>query len=485
MQEAERAQFDYYYGFFSENLLCTVLPGPAQIDLTDDDIDKLIQAGIFTEVDSSTCTPALHLFTVPEISKKRRRLIVHTKAINEAFTVDQEEFPIKFEELLQSQKKCVSQFNFVVDIKACYNQIPLPKNSQRFYTFHTKSRGFLAMASIPTGQRHSVGVAQTVSKFLLRRAVLLTPNTEHSEAYIDNFLGGSKKISTTQQFVAQLHRITNQFSIMLNESKEEAVKSVGSSFEFRGVAYIAAHIGTLPHYLVAQSAKTKAKLNQCLSEDIPEISSWSFSQAESLFGLLIFASVVTRVATAPFYWIYKFFRRRHSQIAKLQLSRNDPAKIWPSTFELWTKWTKNLLDANPLDLSKVDAFQEATHIVWTDASLTGWGCIVHFPTGKVLAKGGPWTQVESQMHIAELEARAVRIALETFVPKGSVVELHIDNTSVIGSLRKKRSRNFSINCVTQHVSEDWKISSCHYVASKDNPADPLSRLPCNPPHHCN
>ena len=476
MQQDERAQFDYYYSFFTEKLLCTVQPGPAKVDLTDEDIDKLIAAGILVEVRPSTCSPALHLFTVPEVSKKRRRLIVHTKAINEAFEVDAEEFSIRFEELLQSQRKSASQFNFIVDIKACYNQIPIPASAQRFYTFQSKSRGFLAMASIPTGQRHSVGLAQTISQFLLRRAVLLTQNTKHSEAYIDNFLGGSMQISTTQQFAAQLHRITTHFSVLLNETKDDAVKSVGCSFEYRGIAYIAAHVGVIPRYLITQTQKTKAKLVQCLLQDIPEINLWPFPKAESIFGLLIFASIVTRFGTARFYWIYKFFRRRHSQIAKLQLRRSELAMIWPSTYHLWSEWAHSLLVAGPLDLSKLAENQEATHIVWTDASLTGWGCIVHFPTGKVLAKGGAWSSAESRMHIAELEARALRIALDFFVPKGSVVEVHIDNTSVLGSLRKKRSRNFSINCVTAQVSEEWKISSCHYVASKDNPADPLSRL---------
>ena len=84
--------------------------------------------------------------------------------------------------------------------------------------------------------------------------------------------------------------------------------------------------------------------------------------------------------------------------------------------------------------------------------------------------GGRWLPEEAKIHISVLEARACRIALETFVPSGARVDLVIDNTTVIGAIRKGRSRNFDINFIANDIFSKWVITSCQYIASEDNPA---------------
>jgi hypothetical protein len=76
---------------------------------------------------------------------------------------------------------------------------------------------------------------------------------------------------------------------------------------------------------------------------------------------------------------------------------------------------------------------KAEHSVFTDASTQGWGA----HTGAHTAKGF-WTEEEKQLHINVLEYRAVRLALQTFLPivKGKSVLIHTDNTTTLNYINK-------------------------------------------------
>ena len=149
--------------------------------------------------------------------------------------------------------------------------------------------------------------------------------------------------------------------------------------------------------------------------------------------------------------------------------------MWPSTFQLWPAWIRSLLVAEPTDVVEREKSGCRNFVVWTDASLLGWGCIVQWPSGKTISQGGRWSVKEAKLHISELEARVVKIALITFVPQYSKVEIFIDNTSVLGAIGKGRSRNFALNRIVELLSNQWTIVKCTYIRSEDNPADELSR----------
>ena len=419
--------FEFFYKFFTPPFLKLVPVGASKIDLVDDDVQALIDSGIFARISNqSSNAPAMHLFTVPEVSKTRRRLIMHTKAINKMFPLSKNDQVVtKFEEILFTQRQCVAQYNFSLDIKSCYNQIPLPQESCKYYSFWVPKFGHLSLTSIPTGQRHCVGVSQVLSNVLLRLSLQTIPKALHSEAYIDNIVGGTISIHTTKDFGEKFARTAKMYRVALNESKEEIRARVGQSFNYRGMRFVAAHIATVPKYLISQTEKTRMKLVQCLEKDIPFIRDWEFSLAESIFGLLMFASYITKATTAEYYYIFKYFRRRQAEIAKGTFERRNPADVWPSTFQLWPSWIRSLLVAEPTDVVERGKSVCRNFVVWTDASLLGWGCIVQWPSGKTISQGGRWSVKEAKLHISELEARAVKIALTTFVPQCSKVEIFI------------------------------------------------------------
>ena len=86
-------------------------------------------------------------------------------------------------------------------------------------------------------------------------------------------------------------------------------------------------------------------------------------------------------------------------------------------------WIENITDT-----SNTAAHGNCQVIVYSDASLTGWGGVF-----KSITTGGQWTEDESQNHIYYLEILACFLTLKAFVSqiKNCHVKAMIDNTTAL------------------------------------------------------
>lgn len=121
--------------------------------------------------------------------------------------------------------------------------------------------------------------------------------------------------------------------------------------------------------------------------------------------------------------------------------------------------------------------------LFVDASTTGWGAVLpdlHDSADDVAR--GSWSPAETQLHINQLEMRAVRLALLSFAPVVSdrVVRLHEDNTvtqSVLGRFSSRSPALMSEYRALWAVLDDLHVQlQVVRVASADNLADAPSRL---------
>jgi hypothetical protein len=73
--------------------------------------------------------------------------------------------------------------------------------------------------------------------------------------------------------------------------------------------------------------------------------------------------------------------------------------------------------------------------------------------------------------------RAVRHTLtQGRVPQEAPLLLVVDNTSVMYSIARQRSRRFQMNAELQKILPNWpNVKGVRYIRSADNPADGLSR----------
>ena len=79
-----------------------------------------------------------------------------------------------------------------------------------------------------------------------------------------------------------------------------------------------------------------------------------------------------------------------------------------------------------------------THHLFTDTSKRGWGAFLWDTTCQ-----GTWSQLESQLHINNLEMRAVKLALSHFhIPAKSYVLVASNNSTVVAYINRVGGMQF-------------------------------------------
>jgi hypothetical protein len=479
----ERAELEAFEEFFKDERLQEIPRSDEDgvLDLTDDDVQQLINEGLLEQLreDGSTWDIsrglAMRIFCTPEVLKMRRRLIIHTVDINNYYDTP----PTSFTSLDLSINENMKGFTWSADAKAYYHQFALEETAKKYYTFFSPSFGWLRLATIPTGQRHCVGLAQLVSKFIMRvtqvkaEATLGRALQWTSECYIDNFRGThttrSEAVVVSKCFVD----VCNSYNLTLNETEKTLTENIGKPHTFRGVSYCPSE--RLPGYTADISHKIRCKLHQAKIELLSE--NISMALTESIFSLCVYASSIKKIFMAPYYYVFKFFRRRQQQMSAGKLGREAPAKIWPTVIPLFQAWIEAIDESAPRTTAK--EVPEQTAILYTDASLWGWGAVFFSPDGRVTSTGAPWeANLAKRANIAELEAIAVFRGLAALATPGEPTEVRIDNTTVRSALEKTRSRSFLVNAVitrSEDLLKRFWIAKLVFVKSEDNLADGRSR----------
>ena len=455
MSQEELDEYNNFRFFFSKAFLETVPKAyGTRVDLEEKDLYLLLESGLVQRVDNVDQGLGMHLYCVAEPHKTRRRLIVHTVDIND-FTEDS--CPTtSFTEFQTMIETYIDTLAWTADLKSAYNQIPLDEDAKPFFSFNSKI-GMLCLKTVATGQRQCVGYCNCVSRALTKQT-LLVAQAGHGECYIDNFCFKGSNMAMARRLVCVFFILAQQLNTTVNEKQHDVLKSIGQPFDYRGVRFSGK--------AVCMTKKTSTKLIHA-QQELENWQTWTFEKALSIFGLCIFASSVVKCNLCEYYIIYKYFRRRNQQL----VDNLDAANIWKCMLQSWSSWIKALLQG-----TRVKTAEHPCCILYTDASLMGWGAI-RIDSGKMRGTGGPWPKcyMSWRIHINELEAAAVHNGLREMVSPGEVVHLRIDNTTILYNLQKRRSRNFHINNRLRTIIDKWRLASVQYVRSEDNIADALSR----------
>jgi hypothetical protein len=468
--------------FFSKEFLSRIqASGPSRIDLTPDQLQQTLAAGITEPAATLDRALRMHIFCLPEIAKKRWRIIIWTIDVNEygveIITIAFTSIAALIDDHLNN-----TPYTFVADSAAAYNQFPLREEVRDYFAF-ASSIGPLRLKTIATGQRHCVAKAELFARAIMRITVLSTLRgitvkdhtsgkvlchmasgiTEQqcaTDTYIDNFKAASQDNLIVQLMALNFAKVCTHFGVTLNETSI----IVSKSFEFRGIRFY--EVDNSLHCHVTEKTVRKA---QNAIADLQK-DDWTFADAESAFGVCVYASLVLRLATHRYYYVYKYFRRMHRKITLFNEDRHAPARVWPCIKALWTAWLNEI--ANHSGRCKPGASPE--YVVITDASKIGGGVLIFKEGVRCVSYGFRWSAKQSDLHINILEALAVKTAVE-YLPPGSKCHIVIDNTSVIGGLMKRRSRAFHLNNIVGEVTQRVNVLSVSYVESAANPADGFSR----------
>ena len=123
-------------------------------------------------------------------------------------------------------------------------------------------------------------------------------------------------------------------------------------------------------------------------------------------------------------------------------------------------WKKNIFKAfKPIRYPKISI------IIYTDASLEGWGASM----GNV-STGGAWLPDEKLMHINVLELKAILLALKSFVKTSHKhIKIMSDNTTAIHCINKMGTSH-SMECHHEVLKIwEWAIIHKNYLSAAHIP----------------
>ena len=408
------------------------------------DISDLLAAGLIERAHAVNGT--VITFKVEEALKLRCRWVVFPKEINMEYPLDVK-IPLEFIGDVVNNSKF--SYAATADIVSCFHHFPLPVEARSYFVFFFDDVPY-QITTIPTGGRHPPLIAQLATKTLALGPV---QEMQHVTVYVDNVRFGGEDLPTVRNAMRWFLHRASQCHFKVNVELNG-----GTIYDFLGIHF--EHLHNQDERLqVNLASKFITKTQNTGLNPTP-----SLREVVALFSRLMYGSVILGVRTHKFYVVFKFLRRR------IGWPLDDDCRIWTTAATAIEDWRIEVLRNSP---RCVVSAPQAYSVVFSDASLTGWGAVAFRSDGRSLVVAGRWPPSLVNDSINVLELRAVVNALDS-LDTDFYVLLYVDNTTALYNVSKGRSRNFTANNLVGHLDTS-RILGVFYVSSENNPADGPSR----------
>lgn len=310
-------------------------------------------------------------------------------------------------------------------------------------------------------------VAQTVAGDPL----VVQPKFATKGVRIRTWIDGFKVSGSSQKVEAAMTKIDATALEVSVTFKEKAPPS--NLNEFIGVSWDHAA------KTVAVAPKTLKKLwNRAPATSTP-------LDLEAMTSRLLFCSAVRRIPPAHFYLAMKYTRRVLNRCNRGIISYHDDVDVPISIQTQFSEWLR--LAKGKHGVAPLRGADEA--VMFSDASLSGWGGTYITPQGQVFIAGGSFSDAEKTDNINVLESLALAKCIEAFGEKIALLrKLHVrvDNTSLMFGLQKGKSKSDQLaslldSTITRLQSFDVAVD-VEYISTKLMPADYPSRGKKIPDH---
>eukprot|EP00760_Papus_ankaliazontas_P004087 PhM_4_TR11687/c3_g4_i3/m.76276 len=423
------------------------------------DIGPMIEAGLIRELEPHEVKSVkvwCRYFTVVEVAKQRRRIILWPRQSNAAVAYDCDiDLMSTLDHVSQTR---AGDWAATFDLAASFYQWPLHESVQYYFGFRDEGgRAF-------TFQRGVMGFAPMAELMDVAVKILATtglPQGVRVATHIDNVrfmhIDREKVQAAAHVFTENCRAVGATLNVEVGNDAHQRGTFCGVEYNYEA--------GTvcLPNSFVGKLANAAETYQGCPT----------LRNAEILFGCIFHASAVLRAPLADAYYLLKWYRKKMSEAAKFSLGPDSKTVLWQSA-EAQLTWLLGFIKKNEPAMrngARIDLF--------TDASDWGWGAVlVH--DGVVRHVGERWTTMEAARSINEREVMAVTLALDHFADIADTpFRLHIDNTAALWTIASGRSKAFFLNerikeleAVVRQRAANFTVT---YIASEANPADGPSR----------
>ena len=445
-------------------------------ELTEDDIRLLVERGHIRAIDPKEAKAWVRTFSVVEVEKNRRRFIAAPELNDVAGPPGEIDFPLPTSLTEAFAHPAALQF----DVPWYYGQMGIPEATQRFFCFTAADNVTYALQTVPTGYRHVVELAQTLTTAFARsvvdtakpglKAVSNTTPT-HCSVYLDNVRFADSP-EVLNSFIPAIREVAASITLQIDDLGEVTIE-----YDFLGIHFNHATRTT------SITEKTRRKLLQARQTIDENLSLRGFLK---ILGLLMWCKPHTPVPLTRFYYALKFVRRRCHYAKRWAL--DAPCRPWEVARQAIHEWLNALLSAAPREHHKSSS---SPWTLITDASLEGFGVIAIHDDRVAMILAGEYARKE---HIAILELRAVKYGIDNLVlllshrntPSDTPTEVNliVDNTSVIGRLRRGYCAAYAANNVIDQILQTTRtnnmiLKQIQYCKSEYNAADWWSRVGVN------
>jgi len=455
-----------------------------QSSISDEVVNDMLRNGIAEVVTDPKVRPNTTVFLIPEHKKQRYRVIHWTRLANEVTVnhykwdhdVSKQADVLDFIPLVWS-----ASYGATFDLKASFYQVELPEHLRDLFVFRVGEQT-MRMIRLPMGFSLSCEILQIITQSLsevvaeaVRRETSMDLLTF---THVDNFMFLSKMKEAIELAIQYTNRLILEWNVTLSES----ARTPATFIKF--------------HALQLDLRSKEISITEASAEKLKNSESTLHRLVQAGNEIITMAIITDNQGFEPFlkvcarltFWSRVMFRGSNWQCgdfasqfpvmnliraAGRQLQRGGQTiRINRKCIMQMISWFQSIPQKIAVPNTDVDPKQILE--IFTDASTSGGGYIIQ---GHPMAF--PWSHPVEPKRMGEAELGAILQALRA-VPQGNSVNIFTDSKIAIGGITHGYSASRGVNeCVRQiiHLFRDNRItlSSIHYINTKDNPADVLSR----------
>lgn len=420
-------------------------------------INKNLSIGAISVVPKSNNHFVSRVFTVKK-SNGDDRMIIDLSDLNEF--VNKVTFKMEGLDVIKSLLQ-PDDFMMSVDLSNAFFSIPLHEDSKCFTTFEFNNTRYVYNV-LPFGLSCSPRI---FSKMLRPVITWFRSQGFKISAYLDDifFCNSSEK------------EAAHQVSVVI-----DTLQNLGFTPNFSKSVLVPTQ--TLPHlgFIWDSSSMTlnlplsKKEKTRNFASSLLKKSVVSLREISSFLGLL--TSLSNALCFAPLH--YRFIQLQFVSELQIAFSWDHKYSLDPKATKEVIWWSKDF-PCDPVGLSS----QLIDLTMHTDASLTGWGCIL----SNDLVASGSWTATESKLHINFLELKAIHFGLLCFssLIKNKNVQIFSDNSTAVSYINKMGGTHSHSLCTL--ALDIWsltcnlgtKINAVHLPGIENDHADFFSRTDNN------
>ena len=355
------------------------------------------------------------------------------------------------------------------DLMCGFYQVGLPLRSRAKFRFRAEDGQLYEMNVLPMGHRCAPEIMHCMTAALAGNKDYCSKSHSYQHGSTDIYIDGVRFSGSRKHADEYVYFIDSRARVAGARFKDQDVPPT-KQYVFNGVKFD--HASSR----VCLGPKVVSKLKR------DTFSRLTFLELEAAVGRLLYCSSILGVVIPQYHFAIKIVQRRINYLNRHPFAKDKIVDLPMKTRVILAQWRDDLIKNVPIRAPPHPATAPPRHKLFTDASSKGWGAILYMDSGEVKILGAPWP-AEWTYEVNKSEAAAVRFALEEFqkyFEQGTCVQLWIDNTSCRAALNRKICKSDGIakelKSILQSLKNKGICIQAHYISTKLNPADPISRI---------